>query len=191
MPPLYAHDPFLLLQHALTSPWLDRPMALASMGCEGWAIALIAAVFVISQERDPGRAGRAVVPLVAGLLLAGLAAQLLKRAVDVPRPLAVLGAAHVHLLLEPLRARSFPSGHAASAAALAVFATLHYRARAWPLWILAVVGGLSRVYVGAHWTLDVAAGWAVGAVAVVAVEAALARLRLRDARLGGTAAAAQ
>jgi membrane-associated phospholipid phosphatase len=188
MPPLYAHDPFLQIQAALSYRWLDVPMAVATISCEGWAIALIAAAYIYSRERRLDRGLRVAVPLVASLLLAGLVAQVLKHAVDVPRPLAVLGPA-VHVLLEPLRGRSFPSGHAASAAALATFAAWRYGLRAWPLGLLALVGGLSRIYVGAHWALDVAAGWTVGAGSALVAEVAARAFRARLQRLGGAAPA--
>jgi membrane-associated phospholipid phosphatase len=34
---------------------------------------------------------------------------------------------------------------------------------AW-VWALMLLGGLSRVYVGAHWVTDVVGGWALGAL---------------------------
>jgi membrane-associated phospholipid phosphatase len=75
----------------------------------------------------------------------------------------VLGAERVHLVLEPLGQFAFPSGHAAAVAALAAAITLRYGAQVSWVWVLALLGGLSRVYVGAHWATDVAAGWALGA----------------------------
>ena len=102
------------------------------------------------------------------LLAVGLLVTVAKQLVVAPRPLQLLGEARVRVLLEPLRQHSFPSGHAAAAAALAVWAAFDSRgARRWPV-LLAFLGGLSRVYVGAHWVLDVCAGWLLGGgVAVV------------------------
>jgi undecaprenyl-diphosphatase len=164
LPSLYAHDPFLAVQHALAAPWLDPVMATLTTACEGWAMALVAAVFVAWRERRAAEILRVLAPLYLGLLLAGAAVQALKFLVASPRPLAVLGAAAVHVQLEPLYSNSFPSGHSASAAALATFALVRYRVRAWPLALLALLGGTSRVYVGAHWVTDVLGGWTVGAL---------------------------
>jgi undecaprenyl-diphosphatase len=58
---------------------------------------------------------------------------------------------------------SFPSGHAASAAAFAVGATLEWRALAGPLGATATAVAFSRVYTGVHYPSDVVAGAAIGA----------------------------
>ncbi len=180
VPPLYAHDPFLALQAALVTPWLDLPMAVLSTGCEGWALALLAVALVWSLERHAGRTAARVLPALAALLASGLLVQLVKRLVASARPLTVLGASRVHVVLEPLLANAFPSGHAAAAAALAAALSVRYRGQVAWLWLLAALGGLSRVYVGAHWAADVAAGWALGAA--VGLATALL-LRGREPRL--------
>ena len=57
---------------------------------------------------------------------------------------------------------SFPSGHAATAFAAAVAVALVYPRLGRPLLALAVVVALSRVYLGVHYVLDVAAGTLLG-----------------------------
>ena len=169
MPALYAHDAFQLIQSALAHDWLDLPMALLTTACEGWALAIIGLALVWAMERRLAPTFRSALPMLLGMLCSGLVVQLVKRLVHTPRPLTVLGAERVHLILEPLGHYAFPSGHAASVAALAMVVTLRYGPQVGWVWVLAFLGGLSRVYVGAHWVVDVTAGWAIGLVCGLAV----------------------
>lgn len=98
-----------------------------------------------------------------------------------------------------ISSESFPSGHALnSMVVLGTFAVAAYAltGRRWPL-VAALLGtfaiGLSRVYLAAHWLLDVVAGWAIGALVVAAGLGVLRLIRgravLPDRRAGPPAAA--
>jgi diacylglycerol kinase family enzyme/membrane-associated phospholipid phosphatase len=63
------------------------------------------------------------------------------------------------------RSTSFPSGHAASAAAFTAGVALEIPALAAPAGVLAAAVGASRVVTGAHYPSDVAAGFALGTAA--------------------------
>lgn len=67
---------------------------------------------------------------------------------------------HPYRLRRPSNS-SFPSGHAASAATMAMLLSEDGMAPLW--WALAVTVGVSRIYVGVHHLSDVAAGMAIGA----------------------------
>jgi undecaprenyl-diphosphatase len=93
--------------------------------------------------------------------LGALFAQALKRSLTRARPTSAIEG--FTALAEIPDAFSFPSGHTCAAFAVAVAVNGEHRA-AGPLSLLLAVGiGLSRVYLGAHYPLDVLAGAALGA----------------------------
>lgn len=103
--------------------------------------------------------------LGAGAGLATLFAQVLKRRLLRPRPSRAISG--FSPLAENPDAFSFPSGHTAAAFAVAV-ALAGEPHGAGPAALLLACGiGLSRVYLGAHYPLDVLAGAALGAASGV------------------------
>ena len=139
-------------------------------------VVAIAAGAWFYRARGRSKAGVMVAAPAAGGLLAGWMKLLYGRA----RP---AGAA-----LFNERTFSFPSGHAATSAAVMV--TLCYvlareRIISWPAGILIgglvpLVVGLTRLYLDVHWATDVVGGWTVG-LFVAAMSAALyERLRTSE-----------
>ncbi len=101
--------------------------------------------------------------LVVGALLAGAMSRGLKIWLDLPRPAAVLDASQITIIGARLTAHSFPSGHTISAFSFVVaWLALLGWGRALPIVALAVLVGLSRIAVGAHWPVDVLAGGLIG-----------------------------
>jgi membrane-associated phospholipid phosphatase len=103
------------------------------------------------------------IPLVAGVVWVTLGLNYaVKRAVRRERPLERRG--RLPLIVAPATP-SFPSSHAAMAAAGAVALSV-YAPALWPLFAtLAVLMAASRVYLAVHHVSDVVAGLAVGACA--------------------------
>ena len=118
------------------------------------AIALALAVV----RRRPSVFALVLVADVAAYLLADLGKALVHR----HRPF-------VHQLGPSTATHSFPSGHSATSfACAAVLASLAPRLRV-PLYVLAVLITLSRLYNGDHYPLDVLAGAALGSIVAVVV----------------------
>jgi membrane-associated phospholipid phosphatase len=74
---------------------------------------------------------------------------------------------------------SFPSGHMAITAALAVAAALAFPRLRYALWAYVAAVAFTRVMFGAHFPLDVLAGTALGTASALLVAVAFERLRRR------------
>ena len=121
--------------------------------------------------------------LAVSVLATQAVVQLVKLAVDRPRPEA-------NEAMTQASGPSFPSAH--SATAVALYATLALVASrrctgAMRIAVLVVGGavvvavGLSRIQLGAHYPIDVLAGWLTGAALVLVSWALIARLAVRPA----------
>ena len=135
---------------------------------------LFVAVGSVADLRQRGSFPRATACAAGGAALAALVAGLVKELVDRLRP-AFADPTFAAATTTP-NTPSFPSGHATTAfAAAAAIGVFHPRLRV-PLFALAGLVGLSRVYLGVHYGLDVLAGAALGVVIGLVVACALRRL---------------
>jgi undecaprenyl-diphosphatase len=108
----------------------------------------------------------AVAVLVAGVA-AWFIADLVKGIVDRGRPVELLDPRTLDISVgyRSLTGAGYPSGHAAIAFALATVLAPWVPARfRWVPWALAVTVGVARLYVAAHFPLDVIGGAALGMV---------------------------
>jgi undecaprenyl-diphosphatase len=127
-----------------------------------------AAAAGLAASRTP-RARRAATRGLASLSLASLTINTLgKRTVRRPRPVLDPVPLVRQLKRQPITT-SFPSGHAASAAAFATGVALESPAWGAAVAPVAAAVALSRVYTGVHFPSDVLAGAALGAGAAFAV----------------------
>ncbi|MGV9564509.1 phosphatase PAP2 family protein [Streptomyces sp. NPDC003480] len=146
-------------------PLLPRLSRAANHGVLWFATAA-----ALAATRSP-RARRAAVRGVASLALASATINTVgKRSVRRPRPVLDPVPAVRRLKRQPITT-SFPSGHAASAAAFATGVALESRGWGAAVAPLAAAVALSRVYTGVHFPSDVLAGAALGVGAAYAVRA--------------------
>lgn len=120
---------------------------------ESWVLAGLILAAAGGRERHDA------LLLFVGAAMATLASQLLKRVARRPRPAE--GIRGFAPLVETPDELSFPSGHTSVAFAVAV--ALAGGATGAVALVLASGIGASRIYLGAHYPLDVAAGVLVGA----------------------------
>lgn len=142
------------------TPWLDRALPRLSHAANRSALWLATAAPLAWLGGRRGR--RAALRGIGSVSVTSLVVNaVLKRLVRRPRPALRVVPVARRLHAQPLTT-SFPSGHAASAAAFATGVSLELRRAAPPLAVAAAAVGYSRVYVGVHYPFDVAVGAATG-----------------------------
>lgn len=157
---------------ARVTPWLHTPARIyAEYGVAVFAGLLLVGWWLARRDGDLRRMTMALWAPFGALVALGVN-QLLVAAVAEPRPYTVVPGALV--LISPSTDYSFPSDHAVMAGAVAAGLWLVNRRLGAVAAVLAVLMALSRVYVGAHFPLDVAAGLVVGSLLALGSYAAAA-----------------
>ena len=147
---------------AASSPALDRAMPALSRAANYSRLWMGIAAGLAASENKWGR--RAALRGVASIAIASATTNVLgKRLAGRLRPTSEVALAR--RLSRVPRSISFPSGHAASAAAFATGVALELPVLAVPIGALAAAVGASRVVTGVQFPSDVVAGFAIGTTA--------------------------
>jgi undecaprenyl-diphosphatase len=147
---------WLTTHHA---PWLDAIMLAASaIGQAGTVWLILGLVATIEQRRRGARLWQMGLAILVAYVFVDL---MLKPAIARARPFDALMDVRLVGEWRPVT-YSFPSGHACSAFAGAWVLTLMWQRTAVLWWGLAALVAFSRVYIGVHYPIDVAAGALLG-----------------------------
>ncbi len=151
---------------AAQTPWLHGLM----LSYARYGILLFVAFLVTAWWMSRGRGSRTMAALLlipVGAVLALGVQQVVIQAVAEARPYTL--EPNALILIAKTADPSFPSDHACAVGAVAAGLFFVDRRLGWVATVGAALMAFSRVYVGAHWPLDVVVGLAWGAAVTVAL----------------------
>ncbi len=147
-----------LLINRYHSPIVDKLMLFFTSTGNGLILATV--ILVILAIFDRKKMTRVFLTVLLAGVVGGVLVYLLKWKIGGLRPLAVFPEAH--FLGEPLKMGSFPSGHTQLCFSTSAVLAKEYK-KSWKfLYPWALIVGFSRVYIAAHFPIDVIAGAIIG-----------------------------
>lgn len=153
----------VLFVNSFHSPFFDALFAYGTTLGHGLLYFLVALGLAWKNQRN------GLIALIC-LAVSGLLVQLLKETVfdEVMRPSVALAGEPLHFVegVKLLKRHSFPSGHTATAFSLFCLLSFIVKEKKWGLAFLsmALIGGISRIYLVQHFFVDVYFGSIIGVV---------------------------
>jgi membrane-associated phospholipid phosphatase len=188
---LWVDNLAIALQRRMSRPQIDAFDAVTDLGRSGWILwplGIVIAILAAVSSPMFGRTRQLVLASIAARLgfvfmavaVPGVLVTIVKRVIGRARPYTWESAGPFDFA--PLRWHadfaSLPSGHGTTAFAAAfALGALFPRVRV-PLWILAILIGISRVAVSAHYPSDIVAGAVIGVFGALVVRNWFAARRL-------------
>ena len=151
---------FHFINETLANPVTDVIMPIVT---NDWILRILFALIVITLLAAGGK--RFFWVVLFAILVVVLSDQsssaLLKPLIGRARPCQIMD---VHLLVNCGSGKAFPSSHAANLFAQALFFGLLFRRYRWYFVVFAGIVGISRIFVGVHYPLDVLGGLILGGI---------------------------
>ncbi len=141
----------------ISVPWLDQiAEAVTMLGEQYFFIAVITLIYWNISKREG-------IKLASAFLYSAFLNSLLKIVFHTPRPFEKLGTINAKRL-QTATGYSFPSGHTQHSTTFFITLAQIIRRRWFSVIALVVIIliGVSRVYLGVHWPVDVIGGWILG-----------------------------
>jgi undecaprenyl-diphosphatase len=157
---------FYFFNTTLQNPFFDWFMPFVTEKTHWFPVwAVIVGLLLWKGEKK----GRIAVILIIPLIFMSdqFSAHVLKPWIARTRPCVAL--TDVHLLIKLTKSYSFPSAHASNFFALATFFSFFYPRYKWWYFTVALIVGMSRVFVGVHYPFDVLGGAILGSACAVFV----------------------
>ena len=170
----FDHQIFALL---VAPPDLHGIRLIVAIALARWAVFCGPAVLALLWLSATAEDRAAAVASAVTICIAVLVAMILSTLIELPRPFMGGGATNY---LDHVRDSSFPSDHATLLFALAFSLWVNRPARNPLLWLpalaLAIAVGWARVYLGAHYPIDIAGAAVVAAVTTALTESPPGRI---------------
>lgn len=145
------------INHVLSNHFFNFLMPLVSQLGGGELYFALAVLLLFSRKKETKTLG---ILLIAGLTVSFYTVNILKVMVARPRPFLVLPNV---ILLAAEKGFSFPSNHATSAFMIATLLSNHFKRYA-VFYLLAALIGISRIYLGVHYPMDIIGGALIGMI---------------------------
>ncbi|MDP2939027.1 MAG: phosphatase PAP2 family protein [Candidatus Omnitrophota bacterium] len=154
---------FFLFNSTIKNKVLDLAFPIITKLGEDLVIIVVCILlFVLGKNKEK----KTTILIFATMFITRLSVLILKHLTHRPRPFFVYE--NIHLIGKPVFS-SFPSGHTALASAICIILCFKYRNLSFLFMLLAVLVGISRIYVGLHYPTDVMAGFILGGLTAFAV----------------------